>query len=344
MSKKILFLICSLLIIGLNLSAIDAPKENNLSEAQKEFQKWKFGMFIHFNMATFFPVEWASGYEDPLKFTPSKLDCEQWADTAKSIGMKYAVLTVKHTGGWCLWPSDATTHDIEQFKNFKNGKGDIVREFVDAFRKKGLKVGFYYCFPNDFSAPEQKNMPPEGKPDLHGLPPEGQNDYTAFIKKQMKELLTNYGPIDLIWIDQYSNKYTYKDWQDIKKYIKKLQPNCLVIGNNSHTPQDSDVYGVEVPNKPEKYPPADKPMPGEVCDKISSVWFWTYDNDKTVLKPEQIAEKLRLCRKGKSNLLLNIPPDKTGLITGVHLQAVNNFKEYLKGDKELAEYLDIKVK
>ena len=139
MSKKILFLIASLLITALNITAAEPEGEKQLSESQKAFQKLKFGIFLHFNMATFFPVEWASGYEDPLKFTPSKLDCEQWADAAKSIGMKYAVLTVKHTGGWCLWPSDATKHDTEQFKNFKDGKGDIVKEFVDAFRKKGLK-------------------------------------------------------------------------------------------------------------------------------------------------------------------------------------------------------------
>ena len=133
------------MIIAVAVSAGDKPSTSkNPTKRQQEFRDWKFGMFLHFNMATFFPVEWASGYEDPGKFTPDKLDCSQWAKTAKSIGMRYAVLTVKHTGGWCLWDSAATTHDIAQFKNYKNGKGDIVKEFVDAFRKEGLKVGFYY--------------------------------------------------------------------------------------------------------------------------------------------------------------------------------------------------------
>jgi alpha-L-fucosidase len=330
------------MIIAVAVSAGDKPSTSkNPTKRQQEFRDWKFGMFLHFNMATFFPVEWASGYEDPGKFTPDKLDCSQWAKTAKSIGMRYAVLTVKHTGGWCLWDSAATTHDIAQFKNYKNGKGDIVKEFVDAFRKEGLKVGFYYCFPNNFTDPAQNNVPPEGKPDLHGLPPEAQNDYVGFIKKQLKELLTNYGPIDLIWIDQYSNKYTYPKWQEIKSYIKKIQPNCLVIGNNSHDPKDSDAYSVEVPATPDKYPPKGKPMPGEVCDKISSVWFWNTDTMQSVRKPEEMAKMLKICRERDTNLLLNVPPDRHGLISGAHLQAVKNFREYLNKDKDLAKYLGV---
>ena len=85
--------------------------------------------------------------------------------------MKYAVLTVKHTEGYPLWDSAHTTHDITAFKNFKDGKGDIVREFVDAFRKRGIKVGFYYCAPGDFDN-RFGNTLPEGKPSLHGMPPE----------------------------------------------------------------------------------------------------------------------------------------------------------------------------
>ena len=344
MKKFLLLLFVVSSFISLNILANPKVSSEKLTKEQKEFQSWKFGMFLHFNMATFYPVEWASGYEDPLKFTPNKLDCGQWADAAKSIGMKYAVLTVKHTGGWCLWDSKVTDHDIAQFKNYKGGKGDIVQEFVDAFRKRGLKVGFYYCFPNDFSAAEQHNLPPKGKPDLHGLPPEAQGDYTGFIKKQMKELLTNYGKIDLIWIDQYSNKYTYKDWQEIKQYIKSIQPSCLVIGNNSHDPKDSDVYGVEVPSKPSLYPPKEKPMPGEVCDKISGVWFWYKAGPNGVKKPEKIAEMLKICKEHNSNLLLNIPPNQEGLIGDFHIKAVNAFREYLKKDKELAQYLQVEFK
>ncbi|UCG58523.1 MAG: alpha-L-fucosidase, partial [Phycisphaerales bacterium] len=120
---------------------------------QQEFVKLRFGLFLHFNMATYVDREWANGYEDPALFKPDKLDCRQWADLASAAGMRYAVLTVKHTGGWCLWDSKHTAHDIAGFVNYKNGKGDIALEFVDAFRARGLKVGFYYCFPGNFSDP-----------------------------------------------------------------------------------------------------------------------------------------------------------------------------------------------
>ena len=107
----------------------------------QDFLSWKFGLFLHFNIATFNDQEWANGYEDPATFAPDKLDCGQWADAAKAAGMQYAVLTVKHTGGCPLWDSQHTTHDVTAFKNFKDGKGDVVREFVDAFRARGIKVG-----------------------------------------------------------------------------------------------------------------------------------------------------------------------------------------------------------
>ncbi len=136
----------------------------------REFLKWKFGMFLHFNMATFNNQEWAGGYEDPATFAPDKLDCGQWADAAEAAGMQYAVLTVKHTGGWCLWPSATTTHGVAAFQKFQQGKGDVVREFVDAFRARGLKVGFYYCAPGNYDGQAGNTLPP-GKPSLHGMPP-----------------------------------------------------------------------------------------------------------------------------------------------------------------------------
>jgi len=170
----------------------DPPVDMEAEQAalRQDFLKLRFGLFLHFNMATYINREWANGYEDPALFKPDRLDCEKWAEVAGAAGMKYGVLTVKHTGGWCLWDSDHTAHDITRFIHYKNGRGDIVRQFVDAFRARGLRVGFYYCFPGDFS----RSGLPESMPDLHGLPPEAAGDYVGFIKKQLTELLTNYGP------------------------------------------------------------------------------------------------------------------------------------------------------
>lgn len=97
--------------------------EQSLEKLREEFLKWKFGILIDFNLGTFHGAEWANGYEDPAAFAPGKLDCGQWADAAKAAGMKYAVLTVKHTEGYPLWDSAHATHDITAFKNYKNEKG-----------------------------------------------------------------------------------------------------------------------------------------------------------------------------------------------------------------------------
>ena len=88
---------------------------------------------------------------------------------------------------------------------------------------------------------------PEGASDLHGLPPEAAGDFPGFMKGQLTELLTNYGPIDLMWIDQYRNKYTLKQWPELRAAINALQPSCLVLGNNAPNLRDSDIVGYERP-------------------------------------------------------------------------------------------------
>jgi len=333
------FLGCSAGVLGQKGNPVSskhspANMETERAALQEDFLKLRFGLFLHFNMATYINSEWANGYEDPAIFKPDRLNFNQWADVACSAGMKYGVLTVKHTGGWCLWDSKHTTHDISSFINYKNGKGDIVREFVDAFRARGLKVGFYYCFPGDFSNTRHGNADPEGKPDLHGLPPEAAGDYAGFIKRQLTELLTTYGSIDLLWIDQYSNKYTVSRWQEIKAHIKSLQPKCVVIGNNAHNLKDSDVYSCEFPWDPKSMLPDGNGIPAEVCDKISRTWFWnTADTPEHVKTTQQILEMLKLCNERNANYLLNIPPDRNGLISGIHLKRM----------EELAAFVSVQI-
>ncbi|MBN2313867.1 MAG: beta-propeller fold lactonase family protein [Sedimentisphaerales bacterium] len=298
---------------------------------REDFLKLRFGLFLHFNMATYVDREWANGYEDPALFKPDNLDCRQWAEVAHAAGMKYGVLTVKHTGGWCLWDSEHTTHDITRFTNYKNGKGDIVREFVNAFRAHGLNVGFYYCFPNDFSNPRHGNAVPEGQPDLHGLPPEAIGDTVGFIKKQLTELLTDYGPIDLLWIDQYNNKYTRSHWQEVRAHVKSLQPKCLVIGNNAHSLRDSDIYSCEFPWDSKGLPPEGNTIPAEVCDKISKTWFWnTTDQPQHLRNTQDIVKMLKLCNERNANYLLNVPPDRQGLISGMHLKHMHEIATFLR--------------
>ncbi len=306
-----------------------------LKQKQDEFAKWKYGIFLHFNIATYVDREWATGYEDPLLFRPDKLDCRQWAKVAKDAGMKYGVLTVKHTGGWCLWDSKYTTHDIAAFENYKDGHGDIVREFVDAFRRKGLKVGLYYCMPGDYSH-SYGNRLKEGQRDLHGLPPEAGDDYEGFIEKQVTELLTNYGKIDLLWFDQYANKYTIKYWPKLKALIYKLQPNCIVVANNADNFHDSDVISYEYPYRkratPDKsLPPLGNENTGELCDCIDAngIWFW-HTGAITLQEPAVVSDLIKLCNSRHTNYLLDVPPDRDGLIEDVYIKRLAEIKKSLE--------------
>ena len=282
----------------------------DLTKLRKEFLSWKFGMFIHFNMSTFVPGGWSSGKEDPKKFNPDNLDMGQWADAAKSAHMKYAVLTVKHTGGWCLWPSECAIRSVKMFTNYKNGKGDLVKEFCEAFRKRGLKVGFYYCFP--LCCPtwaKYGTLPVKGYAT-------GKAPALEFVKEQFKELLTGYGKIDLVWIDQtdtHNGGLKYEDWEEVKNYIHSLQPDCVVIANNQHNFKRTDISSYEYPYSLD-LPPEGNTVPSEVCDKLQNGWFSNPTAPATPVRDvDYIVYKMLLpLNDNNSNYLLNCGPDHTG--------------------------------
>jgi alpha-L-fucosidase len=328
------FISFALMIVSLNYTSYSQTRQPDevLRKKQQEFLTWKFGMFIHFNMATFNNEEWANGYEDTGLFKPSQLDCGQWADAARDAGMKYGILTVKHTGGWCLWDSYYTTHDITSFINFRNGKGDIVKEFADAFRARGLKVGLYYCLPGNYSN-QLGNKLECGKTDLHGLFPEAVGDYEWYIEKQVEELLTRYGKIDLFWFDQYSNPYTGKYWKQLKNMVHRLQPDCVVIANNSASFEETDIVGYEYPYLKSARPGHEIPQTGnkdaaEVCDCIDGKgWFWHPGIEK-IRSVEYIVNMVKLCNSRNANYLLDVPPDTRGILP---LTYVNRLKAV--GDK-----------
>jgi len=311
--------VAALAAMPLAARAAEAPA---LSPEQHAFMSWRFGMFVHFNLGTFADLDWAGGYEDPSLFAPARLDPGQWADAAREAGMTYMVLTAKHTEGIALYDSALTTHDATLFRRFRGGRGDVVRDFVDACRKRGLKTGLYYCFPGDYADEGHHNAPPAGKPNLHGLPPEAIGDYAGFVKKQLAEMLGRYGPIDLLWIDQYANRYTAAEWPAILAFLKSRAPHTLVLANNSHDLRETDVLSYEFPWAG-ALPPEGNASPAEVCDTIQTGqrWFWRAVTKADDLQPAAaMAERLHVCNARRASYLLNVPPDKDGLLSGAHLQ------------------------
>ena len=322
--RSVILVLCAALGAGGSMSSVaqDSGATPAAADArsalQQNFLKWQFGLFLHFNLATFNHREWANGYEDPLTFTPTNLDCGQWADAAKSARMKYAVLTVKHTEGYPLWDSAVTTHDVTAFKNFKGGHGDVVREFVEAFRARGIKVGFYYCAPGYFDN-RFGNQLPTNRPSLHGMPPEAAGYFPGFMKKQLTELLTRYGPVDLVWVDQYQVMFSAAQWQDIKAHIHHLQPNCLVIANNSHDARETDIHSFEHPlfKDDQGFPSATNAIPSEVCDTIVSAgtWFWQPGMESRIRSAADVVAALDKCNARGANYLLDVGPDPSGRIS-----------------------------
>jgi alpha-L-fucosidase len=141
-TRNIYSLIC-LLAWTVSLSASAAEK--TLEQKQTDFRELEFGMFIHYNMATYTGKQWVEGYPDPSTFNPGgKVDTDAWADAAVSAGMTYGVLTVKHVAGFCLWDSEYTTYDV--MHPDCPYQQDLVAQFIESFKSRGLKVGLYYCW------------------------------------------------------------------------------------------------------------------------------------------------------------------------------------------------------
>lgn len=170
--------------------------------AQQWVKNSNFGMFLHYNMSTYTNSQWADPNAPESGFNPTAMDAKQWATSIKNAGMKFGVLTAKHHDGFALWDSAYSTHDIAACP-YKNGKGDIIREYVNAMRAKNLKVGLY------FSIWDRHN-----------------GDSRELVENQLRELLTKYGPIDYLWFDGWGWQVPYSKvpYQPVRDMIHEISP------------------------------------------------------------------------------------------------------------------------
>ncbi|MFE7393406.1 alpha-L-fucosidase [Streptomyces sp. NPDC057582] len=214
------------------------------SARQLAWQREELTGFIHFGPNTFTGVEWGSGVEDPDVFNPSHLDTDQWARTFKEAGFKKVILTAKHHDGMLLFPSEYSDHGVAS-SSWRNGRGDVVKEFTDSARKYGLKVGFYLS-PADGheyetrgdggrygngSTPQPTRIPSKG--DGNGTTFNFMaDDYNRYYMNTLYELLTKYGEISQVWLDganpwpNTNQKYNFTDWVTM---IRTLQPGAAVF-------------------------------------------------------------------------------------------------------------------
>ena len=302
---------------------------NNFSEtaAQRDartawWREARFGLFIHWDMSSLAGTEisWSrhgskplditgdpAGYvADPVydnlykNFNPTNFNALAWVRLAKAAGMKYLVFTAKHHGGFCLWDTKLTDYSI-MHTPFQR---DVLKELADACHAEGLRFGIYYS-PRDWHQPD------------YGV---GDNaKYVAYMDGQLRELLTNYGPVDLLWFDSYGRGNALNFWHipETWSLIKSLQPR-VVINNR--------LAALHVPNPPQSRGDFDTPeqklgsyqdtRPWESCMTVITApkGGWSYRNDGTVKPATECITMLVNCATGDGNLLLDVGPDASGVI------------------------------
>ena len=320
---------------------LPVPSENQLA-----WHEMETNAFIHFTINTFTGREWGYGDESPTLFNPTALNVDQWISTLKETGFKGVILTCKHHDGFCLWPSKYTEHSIKN-SPYKNGKGNIVKEVSDACRKHNLKFGVYL-------SPWDRNHKDYGKP-----------AYITYYRNQLKELFTDYGPVFEMWFDGANggdgyyggaretrkiDSRTYYDWPTTLNLIRSIQPQVLFfsdsgpdirwVGNekgcagetNWNTLTPDTLY----PGKPgignllnTGSIDGTKWIPAEVDVSIRPGWFYHSEEDVLVKTPEQLFN-IYLTSVGRGAvLLLNVPPDRRGLIHENDVKSLQGFKQLL---------------
>lgn len=285
-----------------------------LSKKQLEYLDWEFGVFFHFGIRSFYPghYDW-DGKDMPLSaFNPTEFDPYEWTETAKKAGAKYVILTTKHHDGFALWPSAYTEYGVKNTP-WKGGKGDVVKEYVDAARKSGLKVGLYYS-PAQWGDSAVKF--------------ENDEEYDEYFLNQITELLTNYGKIDYLWFDGCGSENHEYDKERIVNEIFRLQPEILTfcpaqwrpsvrwVGNeDGYASKDNPlvvrrIHFSELATEEDVFP-EDTCIPAECDCKIRSSWF--YDNNEDTIKSLDTLFGMYESSVGNgSNFLLNISPDNRG--------------------------------
>ena len=319
------------------------------SERQLRWHDLETTAFLHFTINTYTDKEWGYGDEDPNLFQPSKFDPDAIVSALADAGMKGVILTCKHHDGFCLWPTRTTEHSIRK-TSWRGGKGDVVREISAAAKRKGLLFGVYL-------SPWDRNSADYGGP-----------KYVELYRAQLTELLTEYGEIFEVWHDGANggdgfyggarerrriDKRTYYDWPNTWALVRKLQPNAVIfsdvgpdvrwVGNERGIAGDPcwatyDPVAVDGgPASPGDVRDKESPvghrngthwLPAECDVSIRPGWFWHEKENARVKTPEQLIALYYNSVGRGANLLLNVPPNRDGLLSPEDVASLKAFGDY----------------
>lgn len=329
------------------------------SERQLRWHELEFYSFIHFGMNTFYDREWGNGEEDPARFNPTHLDTDQWIKSLKAAGIKAAILTCKHHDGFCLWPSKYTEHSVKN-SPYKQGKGDIVREMSESCKKYGLKFGVYLS-PWDrhdkrYGDSERYNEyfmnqltelmigygelfsvwfdgacgeGPNGKKQEY----DWENYYKLIRKLQPNAAITICGP-DVRWCGNEAGSCRKSEWNVVPRSLsipdgvaeKSQKEDDDSFRERTVLWDDEDLGSREVLK--------DETdliwYPAEVDTSIRPGWFYHAEEDDKVKTLDHLLDIYYNSVGGNASLLLNIPPDKRGLIHENDVKRLKEMGDYLK--------------
>ncbi|HEY0055231.1 MAG TPA: alpha-L-fucosidase [Pedobacter sp.] len=328
-------------------------KYNQISKDTEWWRDARFGMFIHFGpYAVPARGEWVKSIERLTTeqyqkyvddFNPSEYDPKEWARIARQAGMKYMVMTAKHHDGYTLFNSKYTDYKIS---NKLKGR-DLIKEFADACRAEGLKVGFYYSL-IDW---HHKDYPNVGNHPMRDSAAFGKknydwNNYLKYMHNQVEELMTRYGKIDILWLDYSFNEYSGQKWkaEELVKMVRKNQPgiilnNRLVVNEGVSSKErifsgygDFETPEMGVPEKAlkDKY---GKDIPWETCLTLNNSWGYSA-HDQNWKSPELIVQTLVECVSKNGNLLLNVGPDAKGKIPQASVDVLSEVGKWMSRNSE----------
>ncbi len=333
--KNIAYILLTLCILSISNSQAQEKFGPTPSPQQLAWQEKEFYLFMHFGPNTFTNLEWGKGSEDPNIFNPTQIDCNQWASIAKASGAKGIIITAKHHDGFCLWPSKFSTHTVRESK-WMNGKGDVIKMLSEACKKAGIEMGVYI-------SPWDRNHPQYGTP-----------AYNDIYIQTMKELLTSYGRFFELWWDGANGEgangkkqvYDFKRFQDSALAYQShlvifsdIGPHIRWIGNEDGiiNETNSNLLDTAGFKRGEGAPPTDTLnrgnyngkvwIPGEADVSIRKGWFYHEEEDNTVKTDKQLFN-LYLKNVGRGgNFLLNVPPNRKGLISPADSTSLMEFKK-----------------
>lgn len=358
--KKVIFILLVLVAAsGTWAVAQDQPTKEyleNYSKVMERTQWWRearFGMFIHFG-AYAVPArgEWVKSNERITSeayqkyidaFYPGQFDAKEWARLAKAAGMKYAVLTAKHHDGYCLFDSKLTDYKLSSRFDGR----DLVREFLDAFRAEGLKVGLYFSI-IDWHHPDYPNVGnhPQRDDKEYAKRKFDWDNYLKYMHGQVKELVTQYGKLDIMWFDYSFDDYSGEKWKarELVDMVRKYQPGIILdnrleahVGltagkRNISLLGDFETPEQGIPDGPilDQY---GNPIPWETCLTLNNHWGY-HELDKNWKSPELVIQSLVNCVSKDGNLLLNVGPDARGLIPDESVAILEEVGKWMKRNSE----------